>query len=66
MIRGRICISLKSGIQIRIKTFWMYHTGLDHRRRIKTEELKAKVVASVLEEEFIKFLDVLAVLRWRI
>ena len=32
-----------------------------HRRRIKTEE-KAKVIASVWGEEFIKFLAALAVL----
>ena len=32
-----------------------------HRRRMKTEE-KAKVVASVGEEEFVQFLAVLAVM----
>ena len=37
----------------------------EYRRRIKTEE-KAKVVAFVLGEEFIKFLAALAVLHWRI
>ena len=35
-----------------------------HRRRIKTEE-KAKVIASVWGEEFIKFLAALAVLHYR-
>ena len=38
--------------------------GLLHRRRIKTEE-KAKVVAAVCGEEFIKFLAALAVLNYR-
>ena len=39
--------------------------GLGHRRRIKTGE-KAKVVATVWGEEFIKFLAALAVLHWTI
>ena len=36
----------------------MGKVGCLHRRRIRTEE-KAKVVAAVLEEEFIKFLAAL-------
>ena len=35
--------------------------GLDHKRRIKTEE-KAKVVVSVWGEEFIQFLATTAIL----
>ena len=58
--------------ELSIKMCHSIHRGIvacfftkEYRRRIKTEE-KAKVVAFVLGEEFIKFLAALAVLHWRI